>query len=224
MKTFLLISLVITYILTASGASYSVANYKSGNENGHEWVDLGLSVKWATCNMGATTPSEYGLHYAWGEIENKKEFSWKSYFDCKDNQGKEFEQYNREGGMRNISPTSGQDVAREKWGGNWRLPTWTECLELRRKCKWVWGSNNGTKGYYVTGPNGNKIFLPASGQSYGTNKSSYGTAGFYWSNTLSFSYSEDAIVLGFGADGNNPVSDVSDSSRFYGFSVRPVID
>ena len=111
----------------------------------HESVDLGLSVKWATCNVGANSPEEFGEYYEWGatnENENAVYLRSKKYW------------YNISG--------SQYDVARIKWGGSWRLPTRHEIQELIEKCAKKWTTYNGVNGVLVTGPNGNSIFLPAA--------------------------------------------------------------
>ncbi|MCD8303544.1 MAG: hypothetical protein LUC86_01770, partial [Prevotellaceae bacterium] len=127
----------------------------SGYINGHEYVDLGLSVKWATCNVGGSYPSVYGDYYAWGETSTKSSYDEDN---CKT--------YNVS--MGSIAGNSSYDAARANWGGTWRLPTADEIDELIDKCDWEWTTRGGHAGYKVTGPNGNSIFLPAAGWRYGT--------------------------------------------------------
>ena len=138
--------------------------------NGHEWVDLGLSVKWATCNVGASSPSDYGNYYAWGETTVKPEYNYT------------FHIYGEEC-MGDISGDSRHDAARANWGGGWRMPTSAECKELKDKCKWTWTSQDGHNGCRVTGPNGNSIFLPAAGWRVGSSLSNAGEIGYYWSSS-----------------------------------------
>ncbi len=175
--------------------------------NGHEYVDLGLpsGLKWATCNVGASLPEEYGDYYAWGEIETKSEYT-------KDNSK------TRGKSMSDISGNSTYDVARAKWGGSWRLPTETEFGELRDKCKWEWTTQNGKKGYKVTGPNGNSIFLPAAGFRYWSSLFDAGEYGYYWSSTPNESNDDGAYDLGIGSYGRG----VDWCGRDDGRSVRPV--
>lgn len=125
-------------------------------QDAHEAVDLGLSVKWASCNVGANKPEEYGSYYAWGETSERlyTTRAQYAYYDSKT------DTYTNIGS--NISGT-GYDVARAKWGGNWRMPTRAEMEELVNKCTWTWTTHNGVKGQLVTGPNGNSIFLPDAG-------------------------------------------------------------
>lgn len=176
----------------------------TGKENGHEYVDLGLSVKWATCNVGAKAPSGWGDYYAWGETQTKSDYSWATYFDSKDSSGKDFYTYfwGANGtGLKSISPTSGHDVAREKWGGLWRMPTKDELNELLSKCKWVFTKLNKVDGYKITGPSGKSIFLPCSGSYYGTKLDQQGSFGTYWSSSMDYFmnngskwYSQDAAA------------------------------
>ena len=175
--------------------------------NGHEYVDLGLpsGLKWATCNVGASLPEEYGDYYAWGEIETKIEYTddnSKTY--CKS--------------MSDISGNATYDVARAKWGGSWRLPTTIELEELESKCKWEWTTINGKKGYKVTGPNGNSIFLPAACFRRGSSLYIAGEDGYYWSSSPDESIDYDAYYLYF----NRSYRLVNCHHRDRGQSVRPV--
>ena len=188
----------------------------SGHHNGHEWVDLGLSVKWATCNIGADSPEDYGDYFAWGENRPKSRYDWANCFDCTGNSWGTY----KIGGKTSISPTSGHDTARENWGGSWRMPTIAEFEELRDKCEWKLTSQGGHKGYKVTGPNGNSIFLPAAGWRSGTDTDYVGEDGYYWSSTLSSSNSGNARYLYFNSGGHG----TSYFYRSYGRSVRPVTD
>lgn len=122
----------------------------TGTINGHDFVDLGLSVKWATKNVGAKKPSDYGDYFAWGEINPKHEYTIEN---CKTNYQEIF----------NICGDMNYDAARYHWGASWRLPKIEELEELKEKCIWEWTSMNEHNGFKVTGPNGNSMFLPASG-------------------------------------------------------------
>lgn len=192
----------------------------SGHHNGHEWVDLGLSVKWATCNIGADSPEDYGDYFAWGETETKKRYDWDNCFDCLDGKWDGRWGIYKIGGKTIISPTSGHDTARENWGGSWRMPTDAEFEELCNKCVWTWTSQGGHNGYKVTGPNGNSIFLPAAGWRGGTGRSRMGEYGDYWSSELSSSYSSSARYLYFYSSSHY----TDDFSRSFGRSVRPVTE
>ena len=140
----------------------------TGTINGHDYVDLGLSVMWATCNLGASSPSQYGDYYAWGEAETKSEYT-------KEN-----------------SATYGKDnftfhdAAAEKWGGSWRMPTKAECEELINNSTCTWTIIAGHKGCKLTSEkNGNSIFLPAAGLRDEELFALADTMGNYWSSSSS---------------------------------------
>ena len=187
--------------------------------NGHEWVDLGLSVKWATCNVGASTPSDYGGYYAWAETSSKSKYFYSNCFDCIDGIGDYWRIYKKNGQTR-IDPSSGHDAARENWGGTWRMPTEAEFNELCNKCKWTWTSINGHNGYRITGPNGNSIFLPAAGLRGASTIIDVGTEGTYWSSTLSAYKDGEARDLDFCSDKYF----ISAPDRCWGLSIRPVTE
>ncbi len=182
---------------------------KNKSHKGHEYVDLGLSVKWATCNVGATKPDEYGDYYAWGEIEKKSLYTW-------DN-SRTIDDYDV---PANISGNPSYDVACAKWGGDWRLPTWDEYLELIDNCSWKWTTQGGKKGYKVTGKNGNSIFLPAAGQWIDDELKYRNSRAFYWSGTWFDYFASNAKGLYFGADFNI----THNIYRCNGCSVRPVLE
>lgn len=173
-------------------------------------IDLGLSVKWAEFNIGATKPEGYGGFYAWGETAEK---------DCY------LPSTHKYSGVDIGSDISGTkyDAARAKWGGAWRMPTSAEMLELKKKCTWEWTSVNGVNGYQITGPNGNSIFLPASGYRYNTDVDHLGmrgSNGYYWTSTKSGT--NNAYNLHFytswydvGENGHNP---------YDGHNIRAVKD
>lgn len=171
-----------------------------------EPVDLGLSVKWASFNVGASKPEEYGGLYGWGDAEGTKTST--------DNAD-----YPSANPPRNISGTE-YDIARAKWGGSWRLPTKEEEDELVRECAWKKSSLNGVKGYTVTGKNGNQIFLPGVGGRI-KNTTHYQVHGAdYWSGTLG-SAPETAYYMYYYI-GKPPT--VGTLPRYYGFAVRAVCD
>ena len=192
--------------------------------NGHECVDLGLpsGTKWATCNVGADKPEEFGNHYAWGETETKEDYSWSTYKWCNGSYDKitkycSNSSYGRVDNKRKLELSD--DVARKQWGSSWRLPTKAEFEELLNNCTWTWTEQNGVKGYKVTSKkNGNSIFLPAAGWRGGTSLSYQGTYGNYWSSTPRESNSNHAYSLYFSSGYHR--TDWND--RNYGQSVRPV--
>ena len=184
-------------------------------------VDLGLSVKWATFNVGATKPEEYGGYYAWGETEEKEIYDWSTYKWCNGSYDTmtKYCANNSYGIVDNKTVLDLEDdVAHVKWGGDWRMPTKAEQDELRNNCTWEWTALNDVNGYKVTGPNGNSIFLPAAGYRRGSDVSYRGDSGFNWSGSLGSSFSVDA----YGLDFYDGYYGWGDYSRFCGRSVRPV--
>lgn len=184
-----------------------VINKDRGRLNGHEWVDLGLSVRWATCNVGASSPSDYGNYYAWGETKTKSSYT----------EGNS-KTYNVD--MPDISGEPKYDAATANWGEGWRMPTDEELEELIDKCDWQWTTQGGHNGYKVTGPNGNSIFLPAAGWRVGTSLGIAGDGGNYWSCPPNGSGTLFACGLFFDSGRRLVVW----SYRHYGQSVRPVSD
>ena len=187
-----------------------------GQENGYTFVNLGLSVRWASCNVGATTPEEYGDYFAWGETETKDEYSWATY--KYGNNKIHLFKYNIYDDKTTLE--SEDDAATVNWGGEWRMPTDAEWTELREQCTWTWTTQNGVNGYQVSSKtNGNSIFLPAAGyrKSYsGLLDASF--SGKYWSASLNDSIPNFAWDLFFDSDSVGR----DDDSRNNGRSVRPV--
>lgn len=188
--------------------------------NGHEYVDLGLPQGnlWATCNIGASYPGEYGNYYAWGETNIKASYDWSNYFDCIDSYGKEFKTYFSDGEYF-LSPNSHHDVAREKWGGSWIVPGIEDFFELIEECQWKWTTSNGHKGYKVTGPNGNSIFFPAAGGCMSTDHKASEVMGLYWANEINPDKNGYAMLMGF----NENDKGLSSDQRYFGLCVRPVL-
>lgn len=197
---------------------------------GHEYVDLGLSVKWATMNIGANSPEECGDYFAWGETTPKDYYDWETTYKwCKWCLGTPITMtkynYNASNGYVDnkwdLDPKD--DAAHVNWGGTWRMPTYDECQELLDKCTTTWTSLNGVYGRKVTGPNGNSIFLPAAGCRAGNLLNNIGSLGSYWSNHLSISQSFYAVNVYFNSSlfGMNTDS-ASDNDRYVGRSVRAV--
>ena len=195
-------------------------NYKEGNNeqdanniiNGHEYVDLGLpsGLKWATCNVGANKPEEDGCYYAWGETKTKEVYDTVTSLTY----GKK---------LGDFSGVERYDAATANWGSSWRMPTSSEFQELIDNCTWTFTSIGGNSGYIVEGPNGNSIFLPASGNLHGQSKAKYGkgNCGYYWSSTPRDDYYDSsACYLRFSYGGER----VNGFDRYYGFTVRPITE
>ena len=195
------------------------------NQVEKEYVDLGLSVNWATFNVGAISPEGIGDYYAWGETEPKSSYNWSNYKYCErlENTLTKYcldEEQGYEGftdSLTTLEPDD--DVAHVKWGGDWRMPTPNEYQELMDKCNWVWTEVNGIYGYVVTstvpGYEDNYIFLPAAGYGYGNYIDGIGECGDYWT-----SYAESSASWEFYMYNTNRVT--GDWSRYIGLTVRPV--
>ena len=183
-----------------------------------EAVDLGLSVKWANMNIGAENPFQGGDFFAWGEVEPKENYSWKTY---KHGDG-------TEGGCTKYFPIiddknkldKADDVAHKKMGGKWRMPSKEEFEELKTKCQWQWLRSTGRTGYIVKGPNGKSIFLPAAGHRYDTESTGNGEWGVFWSSSLEASSPAEA----WGLRVDSSWVSVGSILRYYGRCVRPVAD
>lgn len=196
------------------------------NTGNHEYVDLGLSVKWATCNVGASKPEEYGDYFAWGEVEPKDEYRWETYKWC-DGQANTLTKYNTDSSCGTVDNKTvleaADDAATVNWGGSWRMPTDVEMTELYENCTWTWTTENGVNGYRVTsnkiGYTDKFIFLPAAG--YWANNNSYaevGSNGSYWSSSLT-NTAFRAYAMDLYAD---KVYSPNTGTRRNGYSIRPV--
>ena len=189
-----------------------------------ETIDLGLSVKWASCNLNAKTYESAGDYLAWGEIEPKDDYSWETYKWCMgDNTSLTKYCSNSNYGYNGFYDKktvldSEDDAAHVNLGKKWRLPTVTEFAELIDQCTWTWTELNGVSGYKVKSKiNGNSIFLPITGYKDGASLKGRTTTGYYWTSSLTKS-SKGAWRLTFNS------SRISGDyiSRYYGFPVRPV--
>lgn len=178
-----------------------------------EVVDLGLSVYWASCNLGASKPEETGDYYAWGETAPKASYTIDNY-SYYNSSTTEYIDIGSE-----ISGTE-YDAAHINLGGDWRMPTKTEMQELVDRCSWEWIQLNGINGYKVTGPSGNCIFLPAAGYMQ-DNLLSYNARLDYWTSTLS-SYSTDHPYGLSGASNTINCATKLLSNIYQGYSIRPV--
>ncbi len=187
-------------------------------------VDLGLpsGTLWATCNVGASSPEEHGVYYAWGETTTKKTYSWSTYAHGTSNY--DLTKYNiaeSRGTVDNKTVLDPEDdAATQNWGGDWRMPTMEEQYELMNNCTWTWTSKNGVNGYKVKGTNGNSIFLPVTGYRNDSSLSNTGLYGYYWSSSLYTSTPSYAYELFF--DSGNYGKCSSSQKRCDGRIVRPV--
>lgn len=193
-------------------------------------IDLGLSVKWGTCNLGASSPEEYGDYYAWGEVGPNMSFNWESYKwangdgykltkYCPDNGAFYWDAGGDPDGKTVLDPED--DVAHVNLGGKLRLPTDAEWTELRTTCTWAWTSDymgTGVGGYIIMGPNENSIFLPAAGYWIRAKLTDEGFRGLYWSSLLN----TDDPLFAWGVDFNFMSWYRWYFYRYTGLSVRPV--
>lgn len=203
LKTALLVTLIMTTTNILNAQKLGLVRV----ENGHEAVDLGLSVLWAKTNLDAESPGQLGGCYAWGEVEPK--------LNCTDENSVWYKKY-----ADDISG-SASDAARKQWGGGWRIPTYNECKELVDKCTWNWAEYDGSVGFQVVGPNGKWIFFPAAGHWYGENRIGSGTMGRFWSSTpRRGDHTEAYMVIMI----NAPEVDLGYFDRSVGCSIRPVLE
>ena len=187
-------------------------------------VDLGLSVKWAAYNVGATKPEEYGDYYSWGEVVTKNDYTESKYkFTYIDSYG--CVEYSLPEGLSDISGTK-YDAATANWGKEWRMPTKLELMELEDQSTAVWTSYNGIDGMRIIGPNGNSIFLPSGGYRSEYGGKGKGGSGKYWTSTTDNGWSnKGAFIYSWGRDalGNKSVG-ISAEIKYLGMPIRAVKD
>ena len=195
----------------------------------HEYVDLGLpsGTKWATCNVGANTPEEYGDYFAWGETITKTAYEWGTYKYCNGDHFKLTKycskaEYGNDGFVDALTTLeASDDAATANWGAGWRMPTYDEMVELKNVCTVSWTTNNGVNGRLFTGPNGNSIFLPAAGYPCDGEINDAGSYGYYWSSSIWECVPCYAKTLDFYSVGSVKFDDFGRGGC--GFSVRPVL-
>lgn len=195
---------------------------------GREYVDLGLSVMWATCNVGAEYPEEYGNFFAWGEIEPKTEYTWANYkYGSSPTSISKYSTSANSGIVDNkVILDLWDDAAYMNWGGKWRMPTREEVEELVKNTTWTWITQNGVAGCRITSHiNGNEIFLPATGYYNGTDYFGNGTNASMWASSLWPNGAHWGTGIAF-----NSTDSTSNGPQFWGFQryngdpVRPVLD
>lgn len=206
------------------------SNNGGNSLNGHEYVDLGLpsGTLWATCNVGANAPEEYGYYFAWGETTTKTYYNWNTYKHCMGTQSTMTKycknaQFGYNGFTDNLTTLQPvDDAATANWGENWRTPTMEQCEELYQNTTHTWVSQNGVNGHLFTSSNGQSLFFPAAG-GYNDDEIFYmGSSGTYWSSTLGFT---DNCAWCYDIDNVNINGFLMSSGgrRYYGRSVRPVL-
>jgi uncharacterized protein (TIGR02145 family) len=191
----------------------AVTGTGGGGGDEHAYVDLGLpsGLLWATCNVGADTPEDYGDYFAWGETQPKSVYNYDTYqyYD-----GNNLTKYTGSDGLATLLPED--DAATANWGNGWRMPTQTEWQELLDNTTSTLTTQNGVYGRLFTASNGNSIFLPAAGWRRNSSLDYAGSYGYYWSSSLSDDFQYDAwhFFLYDYSVGSNP--------RYLGLTVRPV--
>lgn len=171
----------------------------------HEWVDLGLpsGTLWATCNIGADNPEEYGDYFAWGETAPKEIYTCETYKWCNGSYEtmtkyctqSDFGYNGFTDGKTELDPDD--DAATANWGSSARMPSLEQIQELMESCTWQWTAMNGVYGKLGTGPNGNTIFLPAASERHNDSFGTPGHNGYYWSRTSYSKYVQGAYFLFF---------------------------
>lgn len=199
-----------------------------GSLNGHDYIDLGLpsGLMWATCNVGADTPEGFGAYYAWGELQPKEVYDWKSYRYGNDNNERyELTKYcsNSDYGFHGFTDSltvlePADDVAQAEWGSSWRMPTREDWEELFQNTTYIITAQNGVEGCLFTATNGNSLFLPAAGYWWGSDFNSAGI-GVYWSSTINTEFPYRSWGYHINPDSSH-VCGSSDRNR--GQSVRAV--
>ncbi|MBQ2574419.1 MAG: hypothetical protein II575_09370, partial [Bacteroidales bacterium] len=191
-----------------------------------EYVDLGLpsGTKWATMNIGAERPEDFGTYFAWGETSPKTVYDWESYIyaDGDSDSDPQLTKYCNDSGLGITDALTeletGDDAATAILGSNWRMPTYDEVIELRDYCEHVFTTQNGVAGTLVTGPNNQSIFIPAAAGRYYNNLILSEGTGSYWSSSLDTDDPTKAQGLSLGSDGFGTIT----SPRYFGLPIRPV--
>ena len=194
-----------------------------------KFVDLGLpsGTLWATCNVGATNPEEYGNYYSWGEVAPKENYAWAAYQWATTDGSIHLTKYNT---LEANGDVDGKmeldledDAAYVNMGSDWRMPSEIQIKELIQNCTRAWTEVNGVYGQMLTGPNGNTMFLPAAGYRLGTGSYGLGTNGHYWTRSLQVvSETYTNPLAAYKTYFNNSGLVLNAGDRNCGFSVRPV--
>lgn len=227
-KRFLPIMMMVTAILFASGCAPDDPNNGGTTYQGHEYVDLGLPSGnlWATCNLGAETPEDYGDFFAWGETQPKEAYHWTNYAYSNGDYD-QLTKYcdNPDYGYNGFTDSlnvleAGDDAVVASWGADWRMPTETEWQELWDNTTSTWTTQNGVNGRIFTAQNGNSLFLPAAGYFDGDEASNGGVIGSYWASSTASGYPHYAEAVYFLNDLD--LSGLYPNVRCCGRSVRAV--
>ena len=217
---------VRAYATNSVGTAYgSEVSFTTENDS-PEYVDLGLpsGTLWATCNVGATSPEDYGDYFAWGETQSKNTYNWSTYVHCNGdyNQLTKYcskSNYGYNGFTDNLTVLEqSDDAAMANWGMEWRMPTQEDWQELLQNTTTIWTTQDGVVGRLFTATNGNSLFLPAAGYRHGSSLDNVGTYGYYWSSSL---YTAEPSGAGCYYTRWN-LGNVGMDARCGGFNVRAV--
>lgn len=217
---------LLSFLLLLATCLVDSSAFCNCSKEDHDYVDLGLpsGTLWATCNVGASSPEEYGDYFAWGEIEPKNDYIVSTYKYCKGTFST-LTKYCTNSSCGTVDNKTelepSDDAATANWGSGWQMPSFEQCRELYNSSYTIttWTALNGVLGRKITSKsNGNSIFLPAAGCRRGTSLDSAGSFGCYWSRSLYAGYSNDAYVLFF----NSRNIFTGNVIRYRGWSVRPV--
>ncbi|MBQ3655513.1 MAG: hypothetical protein II956_01540 [Bacteroidales bacterium] len=199
---------------------------KAGQIDGYDYQDLGLSVKWATKNLGADNYYDAGYYISWGETSPKGEYTWETYLHY-DLTTKQVTKYDEIVGndLPIITLEAMDDAATVNMGSKWRMPTDEEITELRTKCEWTFfQTDNGNIGYVVTGPNGKNIFIPTGGYMKKNQLKMFNKSACFWSSNLSINFVEKAYELtAYNSSDNEVFRYEGVAERYYGEPIRAVV-
>ena len=222
-RIYALVALMMVFAVSCTKPDES--NLVSGSYNGHDYVDLGLpsGILWATCNLGAEKPEDYGNYYAWGETQPKDYYYWGTY---KYSEGQTAltkyccdSVYGYNGYTDNLTVLLPEDdAAKVNWGNGWRMPTKEELQELNNNTTSIWTTLSGVNGRLFTASNGNSLFLPAAGSRWANEFDDAGCHGFFLSSSLDMRDPSCAWYFGF----NSNYHAVDGRYRVGGYTVRPV--
>ena len=222
MKKLFLMTLSLMFVGAIGDVKVHAADGDSKSSDAVEAVDLGLSVKWANMNVGATKDSGFGTYFAWGETKPKNYYSWGTYV-WSQGDSNFLLKYSASDSKILLAPMD--DAARATWGGEWRMPTAKECEELADpdKCEWEWTTKDGVNGYKITGKKtGNSIFLPITGFRFYEGIQFRAVKGVYWTSSLYSGNPSRAFCLEFDFSDVDVTFGNLSSNRFSGRCIRAV--
>ena len=222
MKKIYLMTLSLIFVGAIGNAKVNGTDDEAKMSDDVEAVDLGLSVKWANMNVGATKDSGFGSYFAWGEVKPKKYYSWGTYTWSKGDSNFLLKYSVAD---RKIQLAPSEDAARANWGGEWRMPTIAECEELAdpAKCDWEWTTKDGVNGYKITGKKtGKSIFLPITSFRFYDGVQFRAIKGIYWTSTLYQGNPTKAYCLEFDFSDIDVTFGNLSSNRFSGRCIRAV--